>query len=140
MKTKAFTLLVATAVASLTLAATASPAGAHTPPSTLTRCNVHIFTNPGTVTFHGWVYARTAYSVLQYWVRVKNVNILGWLGNVSPNGANHMMYLTPFGSHWAPSPAIFLAPRQRAYYYSVTVSPNSDASALAVEVYAPRCS
>jgi hypothetical protein len=109
-------------------------------PSGYRACRVHTFTAHGSRTYTGMVYARLPYSVLVYYVLVKNYNILAWSGTVSIDRYSRDTWLLPYGSRWMSSPAIFLGPGQRRWQYTITVSPNSDASVLGLTVYAPRCS
>jgi len=109
-------------------------------PTGKTRCQVFSFTSSGSRTYYGKVYASTAGSVLQYYVKVTNYNILGWSGTVFLDGFATPLFLLPYQSKWVGGPAIFLSRYQRAWQYKLGVSPNSDASVIGLQVYAPKCS
>lgn len=139
-------LISARRLAALVLVCTAAlavaPAAYAGPPGTRNfhRCGTALFTGSGSQTYRGYVYGSPG-SVMQYWVRAKNVNVLGWLGSVSAGQHSTNIGLWPYRSAWVYSPAIFPANRyQRRFSYSVGISPTSDASAIALELWAPLCS
>jgi hypothetical protein len=113
------------------------------PPGTanFSRCRVYLFASSSSQTYAGWIYASAPNTLTQYWVRVRNLNILGWVGMVTANNRTVSVGLWPYYSQWVSGPAMWsMNPRQRAYWSAVTISPTSDASSLSVEIWAPRCS
>jgi hypothetical protein len=132
----ALTLVLATALSASGVAQAAGPPGTRN----FKLCRTIMFTAHASRTYTGTIYSRLPNSVMQYWVRTKNVNVLGWLGSVTVGGHYDRFLMPPFGSRWTYSQALFPANvHTRAYRYSITVSPDSDASALGLELWAPSC-
>lgn len=76
----------------------------------------------------------------QHFVRVRNMNVLGWVGDVTVDHYEHpRMWLAPGMSHWVPSPVLILPAHRRRVAYGVDIDPISDATTLAVEVWGARC-
>jgi hypothetical protein len=129
-------------------AATSQPTGTEgelgktSPPGTanFTKCFTFMHAQGGTQTYGGWVYSSQPNQVLQYWVRVYNVNVLPWMGTIYAGSHQASAYLWPSRSKWVSGPAMWSNnSRNRAYWASATIASSSDAATLAGEIWAPSC-
>lgn len=132
------------AAALLAAAATAAGAPLHKgPPSPYWhRCASFIVTGPAHLTGYTWVTLGPSGEapVTQHFVRVRNMNVLGWVGDIAVDGNDHpRLWLLPAKSHWAQSRILILPARKRRVPYSIDIDPVSDATSLAVELWASRC-
>ena len=136
-------LVVGTAALVVPSAATAPAQPLHKGPPNRNwhRCRTYIVSGPAHLT--GFTYVRIygprgSSTVTQHYVRVRNMNVLGWVGDVTVDGYQHpRLWLYPGKSHWIPSPALIV--NRRKVGYSVEIDPVSDATSLSVEVFAGRC-
>ena len=106
------------------------------------RCRSWIVSGPAHLT--GYTYVRLdRYGnapVTQHFVRVRNMNVLGWVGDIAVDGNDHpRLWLLPGRSHWAQSRILILPARHRRVGFSIDIDPVSDATSLAVELWAARC-
>jgi hypothetical protein len=103
------------------------------------RCRSWIVSGPVQLTGYTWVrLPKNASTVTQHYVRVRNMNVLGWVGDVTVDNYSHpRMWLYPGKSHWIPSPALIV--NRRKVGYSIEIDPVSDATSLSVEIFAGRC-
>ena len=131
-------------VALLAPAAASAPSGPQhkgPPNKRWHRCRSYIVSGPAHLTGYTWVRIagpKGSSTVTQHFVRVRNMNVLGWVGDVTVDGYQHpRMWLYPGKSHWVPSPALIV--NRRKVGYSIEIDPVSDATSLAVEVFAARC-
>ena len=131
-------------VTALVLASTAGAQPTHkAPPSKAWhRCRSYIVSGPAHLT--GYTYVRLDRNgnapVTQHYVRVRNMNILGWVGDVAVDGYDHpRLWLPPGKSHWAQSRVLILPAHRKRVGFSIDIDPVSDATSLAVELWASRC-
>jgi hypothetical protein len=105
------------------------------------RCHSWIVSGPAHLT--GFTYVRIygpkgSSTVTQHYVRVRNMNVLGWVGDVTVDNYQHpRMWLYPGKSHWIPSPALIV--NRSKVGFSIDIDPVSDATSLSVELFAGRC-
>jgi hypothetical protein len=137
-------VLFLTLLAALVVASGAGARGAHKgPPSKYWhRCRSYIVSGPVHLT--GYTYVKLDRSgnapVTQHFVRVRNLNILGWVGDIAVDGYEHpRLWLPPGKSHWAQSRILILPPHRKRVGFSIDIDPISDATSLAVELWAARC-
>lgn len=105
------------------------------------RCRSWIVSGPAHLTGYTWVRIvgpKGSSTVTQHYVRVRNMNVLGWVGDVTVDNYSHpRIWLYPGKSHWVPSPALIV--NRRKVGYSIEIDPVSDATSLSVEIFAGRC-
>jgi hypothetical protein len=105
------------------------------------RCRVILSANDNGGTYHGYVYASVPGSILLYWVQIENINELGWIGEIAADTLQYTsLFLLPYYAEWVPSSSIFLGSGQRSWYYTITLSPDSDTTAVTMSIWAPSCS
>jgi hypothetical protein len=132
-------LLVALAIAPAAGAQTAHKG----PPSKYWhRCRSYIVSGP--VHLAGYTYVTLGRygeaPATQHFVRVRNMNVLGWVGGVAVDGNDHpRLWLLPGKSHWAQSRVLILPAHRKRVGFSIDIDPVSDATSLAVELWASRC-
>jgi hypothetical protein len=131
-------------VTALVLASTAGAQPTHKgPPSRYWhRCRSYIVTGPAHLT--GYTYVTLDRwgnaPATQHFVRVRNVNVLGWVGDIAVDGNDHpRLWLPPGKSHWAQSRVLILPAHRKRVGFSIDIDPVSDATSLAVELWASRC-
>jgi hypothetical protein len=131
-------------VTALVLATTAGAQPMHKgPPSKAWhRCRSYIVSGPARLT--GYTYVRLDRwgnaPLTQHYVRVRNMNVLGWVGDVAVDGYDHpRLWLLPGKSHWAQSRVLILPAHRKRVGFSIDIDPVSDATSLAVELWASRC-
>ena len=123
-------------------AAGATPTHKGPPSKFWYRCRSYIVSGPVHLT--GYTYVRLDRSgnapVTQHFVRVRNMNVLGWVGDIAVDGNDHpRLWLPPGKSHWAQSRILILPAHRKRVGFSIDIDPISDATSLAVELWASRC-
>jgi hypothetical protein len=73
--------------------------------------------------------------VFVYYVRVRNMNFLGWAGSIYVGTTDRNLFLLPGVSTWVDSPAIITPPLSSRLHWSVGVDPISDATSLLVQLW-----
>lgn len=105
------------------------------------RCHTWIVSGPAHLSAYTYVRIvgpKGASAATQQFVRVRNMNVLGWVGDVTVDNYQHpRLWLYPGKSHWIPSP-VLIVNRQKVGA-SIDIDPVSDATSLAVELFAGRC-